>query len=122
MADRICHVNIPSLDLTESMEFYGTLFGWTFIPNTERYLLFNDGDHGLGGGFSLDRAVSADAGAVLFIQVDRLESKLAMLAQLGGQVVLGRSPIGQQSSGFGWYAIFADPHGNRVGLYTENLN
>jgi predicted enzyme related to lactoylglutathione lyase len=121
MADRICHVTIPSLDLTESMEFYGTLFGWTFVPNTERYILFNDGEQGLGGGFSLDRSVSADTGAVLFIHVDRLDAKLAMLVQLGGQVVLSRSPIGQQNSGYGWYAIFSDPHGNRLGLYTENL-
>lgn len=45
----IIHLNIPSRELNESAAIYGDVFGWEFTPNTDEYLLFNDGGHG--GGF-----------------------------------------------------------------------
>ncbi len=102
------------------MEFFGTLFGWSFNPNTERYLLFNDGEQGLGGGFSLDREPATGSGPVLFIEVAGLEQKLELIRQLGGNVVQERMHVGPADTGFGWYAAFDDPHGNRIGLFTTN--
>lgn len=120
MPDCICHVNIPSADLQESQDFYGSLFGWSFMPNTDTYLLFNDGERGIGGGFTSTRSVSEDGGPVLFIKVDNLEQKLALVGQLGGKVLSERQHVGTQDSGFGWWASFSDPHGNHMGLFTTN--
>ncbi|MCB1186601.1 VOC family protein [bacterium] len=120
MPDSICHINIPSRSLAESQDFYGSLFGWSFVPNTESYLLFNDGEQGLGGGFTTGREPSPRSGPVIFVKVEDLEARLAMVTQLGGKVLTERLHIGAEDTGFGWWASFEDPHGNHIGLFSTN--
>ena len=120
MPDSICHINIPSRNLLESQDFYGSLFGWSFVPNVESYLLFNDGEQGFGGGFTTTREPSPQGGPVIFIKVDNLEHRLAMARQLGAEIKTERQHIGNEDTGFGWWASFLDPHGNQVGLFSTN--
>lgn len=100
-------------NLEESQKFYNDLFGWTYQPNNERYTLFNDG--GIGGGFSLDSKPLLENGILLFIQVADLKTKLKQIEGAGGTIVLHKTPIG----GPGFYAVFTDPQGNRMGLYSK---
>ena len=114
MEGKIVHVNIPSTNLAESQQFYSDIFGWTFTPNNERYVLFDDG--GMGGGFSLDPNPLPVDGVLLFIQVNDLNEKLQQIEEAGCKIVLSKTPIG----GPGFYGVFTDPQGNRMGLYSKD--
>jgi predicted enzyme related to lactoylglutathione lyase len=109
---RIVHVNIPSLDLERSQRFYETVFGWEFTPNTKDYVLFSDCG-GIGGGLTR-RAAPADGGVLFFIGVERIPATLDAIRAAGGVVELEKTAVG----GPGFYAIFRDADGNRVGLYS----
>ncbi|MBD3161817.1 MAG: VOC family protein [Candidatus Eisenbacteria bacterium] len=110
---RIVHVNIPSRDLEESRQFYGALFGWEFTPNAEHYVLFSDRG-GIGGGLTT-RASPTKEGVLLFIAVADIPETLERVRRAGGSVELEKTPVG----GPGFYAVFIDPHGNRIGIYSD---
>lgn len=114
MAAPIIHLNIPSTDLAASQRFYGAVFGWTFTPNTEAYVLFDDGGHG--GGFSLNTKMAPEGGVLLFIRTDDIAETLAAIKEHGGSVISGQAPTG----GGGYYAVFRDPQGNLMGLATPH--
>jgi predicted enzyme related to lactoylglutathione lyase len=109
----VIHLNIPSLNLKESAEFYGRVFGWKSTPNTDEYLLFDDGGHG--GGFSL-KASPAQDGVLLFVQAEDIEATLDMITAAGGRVIATK----RQTGGGGYYAVFEDPHGNLMGIATPH--
>lgn len=112
-AGRIVHVNLPALDLARSREFYGTVFGWTFTPNTDGYVLFHDGG-GVDGALTTGAKPAAD-GVLLFLQVDDIPDAVTRIEAAGGSLLQGKRPVG----GPGFYAIFVDPAGNRIGLFSD---
>ena len=111
---QIVHVNLPCLDIERAQRFYGGVFDWTFMPNTDDYVLFSDHD-GVGGGLTKGSKPS-DEGIVFFIQVDDIPATLSEVAAAGGTVELEKTPVG----GPGFYGLFRDPEGNRVGVYSES--
>jgi predicted enzyme related to lactoylglutathione lyase len=55
------------------------------------------------------------AGSTLVsVSTDDIEASLAKATALGATTLVPKSEI----PGMGWYAVFVDPTGNRVGLYT----
>lgn len=112
-AGRIVHVNLPCLNLDRAQRFYGEVFGWTFTPNTADYVLFSDGG-GIGGGLTLRSRPSED-GVLFFIHVVDIPSSLASVVATGGLVELEKTPVG----GPGFYGLFKDSEGNRVGVYSD---
>ncbi|WP_418318967.1 VOC family protein [Piscinibacter sakaiensis] len=110
---RIVHVNIPCRQIERAQGFYRALFGWSFTPNTEGYVLFSD-NGGIGGGLTTG-ATPSETGVLFFIQVDDIAKTLAEAGRRGASVVTDKRPVG----GPGFYAVFADPEGNRVGLFSD---
>ena len=51
---------------------------------------------------------------LIYIGTDDIEASLAKIQALGGKVVAPKTEIPQT----GWFAIFTDPTGNKIGLYT----
>ena len=107
----ICHVEIPAPDLDKAMSFYRVLFGWKMELLGETYAMFQDG--GMGGGLDKDMTVS-DGGMNLYITVEDIPKKLGEVVEHGGAVVKDETEIG---GGYGFYALFKDPNGNRLGLW-----
>ena len=111
----VVHVEIPAANLEAAGKFYESLFGWNIQHMPEmNYTMWEDGS-GSGGGFP---AVSAEnpAGQVLvYIDSDDIEADLKNVAQLGGKVLRVKTEIPQM----GWFAIFQDPTGNALALYTS---
>ena len=48
--------------------------------------------------------------------VSDIPAKLAEIVEHGGQIVQGETEIG---GGYGFYAHFRDPNGNRLGLWRR---
>ena len=111
----IVHVEIPATDVKGAGKFYQALFDWKIQEMPEmNYTMWEDGS-GSGGGFP---AVSEEnpAGQVLvYIDSDDIEADLKKVEKLGGKVIHPKAEI----PGMGWYAIFQDPTGNVLGLYTS---
>lgn len=56
------------------------------------------------------------AGEVLiYIGTDDIDASLAKITSLGGKTILPKTEIPQ----VGWWAVFADPTGNKIGLFTD---
>jgi len=111
----VVHVEIPARNVESAGKFYADLFDWKLQHMPEmNYTMWEAGD-GTGGGFP---EVSADnpAGQVLvYIDSDNIEADLAKVEKLGGKIVHQKTEI----QGMGWFAIFQDPTGNVLALYTS---
>ncbi len=114
MAKRsIVHLEIPAADRNAAARFYSDLFGWDThdVPEMS-YTTFESGN--LGGGFPTVGEM-AQVGEVLFyIASDDIEADLRQIEGKGGKAAMPKTEI----PNMGWFAIFTDPTGNKVGLYT----
>jgi predicted enzyme related to lactoylglutathione lyase len=123
MADHsIVHVEFPATSPKEAADFYTELFGWKheeYPGDPQSYWMFNSGN-GTGGGYNpvgSGGLFEVKPGEVLvYINTDDIDASLAKAESLGGKTITPKSPI----PGMGWYGIFADPTGNKVGLYTSD--
>jgi len=113
----ICHVEIVAADPATSSRFYGDLFGWKMsampVDGSTTYHTFET-PAGLGGGFPSIGVDYKPGDVIVYISTDDIDATLARVTELGGRTLLGKTEI----PGMGWYAQFADPTGNRLGLYT----
>lgn len=109
----ITHIDIPVSDTTQAQEFYADLFGWTFteFPGFEGYPLWQAPNQVSGGGlaprgdgFTQPRS---------YVEVDSIEATLTAAAERGATILAEKSQISPTS----WWAAFADPDGNIIGLY-----
>lgn len=119
------YVQIPSVDLEESIRFYEGVFGWAVRrhPNVSgleqsSYPEFTDSTGRNGGGFVLGRPPAREPGLLPCILVDSIDETLAAVVDLGGAVVRPKTPIVE---GVDWEAEFRDPAGNTFGLF-ESVN
>ena len=110
----IVHIELSAADPKAAGKFYKELFGWKIdVDEKSKYVQFTP-EEGSGGGFN-QVGENAKAGDVLvYVSTDDIEASLAKAEKLGGMTVVPKSEI----PGFGWFAIFSHPTGNRVGLYT----
>lgn len=51
---------------------------------------------------------------LVYVSTDDIDATLAKVESLGGKTVLAKTEIPQM----GWWAVFSDSTGNRVGLFT----
>lgn len=109
----ICHVEIPAPDIPRLKAFYGAVFGWKFTPLHKGFEYFDAGN--IAGGFVAD-AQPSETGSVLTILVTDVATKLTEVVGAGGRVLL---PPADVPGGNGRYAYFADPCGNKVGIWMR---
>lgn len=116
-AGSIVHTELFGSDLAVMQSFYSDLFGWTFTPMDETYVMFEDGD-GNGGGITSNAGpMGGEPGrmtTVIYLWCLDIPAKLAEIEAHGGSAVMPLTPI----PGYGAFAIFSDPSGNNVGLFT----
>ena len=112
----IVHIQIPVATLEAGSLFYSELFGWkTEIMPEYNYGGWETGN-GVGGGFSpVDGGQSQPGDVLVHVGTDDITRDLAKVEALGGKTVVSKTEI----LGIGWFGIFTDPIGNRIGLYTD---
>ncbi|MEN8172438.1 MAG: VOC family protein [Chloroflexota bacterium] len=111
----IVHIEFSAQDREAAGKFYSEAFGWKIQQFPEmNYTIFETED-GPGGGFN-PVSENNPAGTVLVhIATDDIEDNLAKIESLGGSTLVPKTEIPQ----VGWFAIFTDPTGNQVALYTS---
>jgi predicted enzyme related to lactoylglutathione lyase len=118
-AHPIVHIEIPASDLKQTSQFYAEVFGWQVDPSTENYPVFS-AEGGPGGGF-VPLTEETTAGPVgfgvgkplLHLATDDIEATLATVEAHGGKTLREKTEI----PSIGWWAVFADPTGNPIGIF-----
>jgi predicted enzyme related to lactoylglutathione lyase len=119
MAHKVCHVEFVSNNLAESKEFYSKLFGWQMIPMESNYLLWTTGKEGEGGGIREEKVEDCGPDSnrtLVYIEVEDIEEKLATITGLGGRQVMPKTKISDEH---GFFALFKDPQGTMMGLWSK---
>lgn len=115
----ICHVEFPTNDLATSRRFYEEIFGWRFeeIPGMDGYALFTT-PSGLGGGIDGSERAEApsDHGPIIHLEVEDIEATLEKIETAGGATLIPKTSISEE---FGFFAVFRDNAGNRLGLWSR---
>ncbi len=115
MVNPIVHVEIPAIDPASAAQFYSDIFGWSIIKDDQfNYHMFR-AEGGPGGGFTTVGQYGTEVGDVLvYMGTDDIDGTLAKIEAAGGKVVSAK----QEIPGTGWFAVFTDPTGNKLALYT----
>jgi predicted enzyme related to lactoylglutathione lyase len=118
MGKPVAFFEVISPDHERAQKFYGELFDWKISvdPSMGGYGLVDTGAGGeaIGGGIGPAES-AADARVKIYVRVDDLDAYLDRAEQLGGQRVV---PPTDLPDGYGRFAIFTDPDGNPVGLWS----
>jgi predicted enzyme related to lactoylglutathione lyase len=114
----IVHIELPAANPAESAQFYNKLFGWPSenMPEMDYWSFLTEENHG--GGFNKIDSPNAPfqvkpGEVIIYVNTDDLDASLARAEELGGSVVVPRTEIPMM----GWFAIFRDPSGNRIGVF-----
>ena len=112
----IVHIDISAKDPAAASKFYAELFGWKIdVAPQFNYHMFS-GDGGPGGGFVEADGKDYKAGDIIpYIDTEDIDAMLKKIEALGGRTLTPKMEIPNT----GWFAFFADPTGNRLGLYTS---
>ncbi len=118
MGQPVAMFEIISNDHEKLSTFYSELFGWTVNqdPSWGDYRIIDTAAApvSLIGGIGPSQS-AGDTGVKIYVRVDDLAAWLDKAEQLGGARLVEPTPL---PGDFGAFAMFADPDGNAVGLWT----
>ncbi len=112
MPNPLCHFELMTNDPQKCKDFYGKIFDWQFDDQSmPGYTLINAGAEPTGGIFPKPPEAPVVC-ANLYFSVDDIEALVAKVTELGGSIIVPKTPI----PGVGYFAMFADPEGIVVGV------
>jgi predicted enzyme related to lactoylglutathione lyase len=111
---KICYVEIPAINISQSAEFYSRVFGWAIRRHDDGSLGFDDTVGGVSGMWATGRAPMTEAGLIVSVMVADVAAMIDHIGSAGGQIVL--PPDEQAAEKFAW---FRDPAGNVLGIYQQ---
>jgi hypothetical protein len=111
----ICHVEIPALDPVSTGKFYAEVFDWKIEVDPGRNSHLFEPQKGPGGAFvQAGETTGAKIGEVLiYIFTDDIDATLTKAETLGAKTLTPKTGLS-----YGAFAVFADPAGNRIALYS----
>lgn len=122
MANVISWFEIPVTDMDRATTFYRTLLdvdlqkaemggdSYTFFPGVMESVSVS------GALVQSAQVVPSDKGTVVYLNGgDDLAAPLSRVESAGGRVLMPKTSIGE---GMGYFALFLDTEGNKVGLFS----
>ncbi len=110
----INYIELSAQDPAASDKFYAQVFDWKIeaAPGMDYRMFTAEG--GPSGGFvKPDGKMYKPGDVIVYIDTDDIDSTLKKIQAAGGKVLQPKTDI----PGVGWFAFFADPGGNRIGLF-----
>ncbi|MBA3581324.1 MAG: VOC family protein [Gammaproteobacteria bacterium] len=107
----IDYIEIPVHDLQAAKQFYGDLFGWTFVDYGEQYTAFS---HARGqGGFNYQEKPSV-GGVLIVLYSENLQETFNHVARYGAPITkfIFDFPGGRRFQ-------FRDPSGHELAVWSE---
>lgn len=118
MNNLVSIIEIPAADLPRAIKFYGAILGMTLeeaeMGGVKMGIFPADpGAVNVVLASSADYTPSATASIIYLNAGDKLQSILDLVERHGGQVLVPKTEISPE---MGYFALFMDTEGNRVGL------
>lgn len=118
MCKFISWVEIPANDFERAVKFYETVFEIDLDVNdfgTEKMACFPNGEGAIS--FAPDFKPSKNGVLISFNAGNKMETALQKIKDFGCEIIQGKTKI--EAEGRGFFAVFIDSEGNRVGLYGD---
>lgn len=127
----IAFFEIPAADFHRAVDFYETVLGVeleVFEDEKEKMACFMEEGEAVGAisyASDFDFLPSKDSdysfrpsenGVLIHFNCEDITQTLEKVVQKGGKVMIPKTKI--EVEGRGWFAVFADSEGNRIGLYS----
>jgi uncharacterized protein len=108
---------ITSQDPARLVEFYRKMFDWTADSSDPSYSLIDTGagEAAIGGGIGATQGPDDPGCVTIYLRVEDLQTSLDKAETLGGKTLV---PPTDLPGGYGRFALFADPDGHSVGLWS----
>lgn len=120
MKSLISFFEIPSTDFARAVDFYQTVLGEELQISEcgeEKLACFTVDGETVGAVYQAPGFQPSSGGVLIHFNCPDIEAALERAVQKGGGIVIPKTKI--LAEGKGCFAVFADPDGNRVGLYAE---
>ncbi len=116
MGQPVVHFEVGAKDAEKLKSFYATVFDWKIdSDNPMNYgAIETGGEGGINGGIA-DTRGQMPSYVTFYVHVDDLQAYLDKAGSLGGETVVPPTPIPDVGS----FALFKDPEGNVIGLFSE---
>jgi uncharacterized protein len=86
---KICYLEIPAIDIAQSVAFYEAVFGWDIQQRGDGRLSFHDGVE-VSGTWVTGRPPSSEGGVLVYIMVDSVATMIEAVVGHGGEIVQAR--------------------------------
>ena len=122
MKNLIAFFEIPSTDFRRAVDFYETVLETklsVFECEKEKMACFEEEGETVGAiSYSSEfDFLPSEHGVLIHFNCEDIAQILEKVLQKGGKVVIPRTKI--EVEGRGWFAVFTDCEGNRIGIYAE---
>jgi predicted enzyme related to lactoylglutathione lyase len=114
---KICYIEIPTVDVEVSANFYAQVFGWQIRKRGDGSTAFDDGVGEVSGAWVTGRPSSPSPGLLIYIMVDSVAATVDAVIAHGGEIVQALGVDAPEIT-----ARFRDPAGNVLGLYQEPVS
>jgi len=118
--DFISWFEIPALNFNQSVNFYNHIFDIEMETNfDENYAMaFFPVNKGIGGSIVAGPgSTPGDSGPLIYLNAGQdLNLVLGKVEKAGGRIVMPKTLINDED---GYFAIFIDPEGNKLALYSS---
>jgi predicted enzyme related to lactoylglutathione lyase len=111
---KICYIEIPAVNISESAQFYQRAFGWHIRQRDDGSTAFDDTVGAVSGTWVSGRPPSNAPGLVVSIMVVSAATTIETIIAAGGEIVQPVNPDEHEV-----YALFRDPAGNVLGIYQQ---
>ncbi|MDX1959632.1 MAG: VOC family protein [Leptospiraceae bacterium] len=118
-------IEIPATDMNRAIDFYQSILGikiekldFPEYPDMQLGLLPQEGQQVVGVLIKGDGYAPSSKGVTVYLNAgENLQAIVENIPKQGGKVLVPKSP---HADGVGFYAIFLDTEGNRLGLHSPN--
>lgn len=122
MKNLVAFFEIPAANFEHAVKFYEIVFGIELSVmdcGTEKMAFFPPENGQCPGAISWagDFRPSMD-GVLVSLHVENMETAILAIEENGGRIIRSKTKI--EAEGRGYFALFTDSEGNRMGLYADN--
>ncbi len=111
---KICYIEIPAKNVSQSADFYRRAFGWTTRQRGDGSTAFDDTVNQVSGTWVVGRPAAAEPGLMVYIMVASAADAVKAVVSAGGVIVRPMDPHDREV-----FATFRDPAGNILGIYQQ---
>ena len=120
MKSLIAFFEIPVTDFYQSVNFYQTIFGVKLMVaeyNNEKMACFVQNGQTVGAISYTPDFKPSEHGVLIHFNCEDIDRSILQVLKQGGSIAIPKTKI--QAERKGYFAVFTDPAGNRIGLYAD---